>query len=479
LYRDFGIGYNNNTASWYIITSTNLASGDAFNVANAESTQNLNLDASWLVKFTTDGQLYTVAARALNYVFASVIENRFVFDVKTKIYDVKTGSTVTDFVRVLKSNSRPDANEALPSDVSMEVIAQPVQSDGFVNDYEVIVSYRDSDNDGVADDPDFFDTLVAPNIGRPLIFLQRTIDFDNLERYLPTEPGVVDSSFPTLASIDLVKAEFVNGQVFYAYTDKIFYQLAVGLVNGVITRRLSVTQDFIARVGRQSLSFQYRHNSPLTNIINPGVTNIIDLYVVTQQYYTQYQNYINDSTGTVKEPAPETIGQLTSSYSKLNEFKMISDNIVLNSVVFKPLFGLKAAPELQATIKVVRAQNSTASDSEIKSQVVANINEYFTIDKWDFGDNFFFSELAAYLHERLGSIISSVVLVPVDPSKYFGDLYEIRSAPNEIFVSAATVNDIEVITALTQSNIRSQGPVSGLYALTDTGRIGSASQTSI
>jgi ABC-type dipeptide/oligopeptide/nickel transport system ATPase component len=142
---------------------------------------------------------------------------------------------------------------------------------------------------------------------------------------------------------------------------------------------------------------------------------------------------------------------------------MISDNLVLNSVIFKPLFGAKAAPELRATIKVVQAQNTTASVSEIKSQVIQYINNYFTIDKWDFGDNFFFSELSAYLHQNLGSIISSVVLVPLNPLKSFGDLYEIRSAANEIFVSAATVADVEVITALTQSNIRSQTSVSGLY----------------
>lgn len=158
-----------------------------------------------------------------------------------------------------------------------------------------------------------------------------------------------------------------------------------------------------------------------------------------------------------------TIAQLSTAYSGLNDYKMISDNIVLNSVVFKPLFGAKAAPELRATIKVVRADKSTASVSEIKSLVVSYINEYFTIDKWDFGDNFFFSELAAYLHQRMGSIVSSVVLVPLNPLKTFGDLYEIRCAPNEIFVSAATVNDVEVIDALTQSNLRTQTPVSGLY----------------
>ena len=63
----------------------------------------------------------------------------------------------------------------------------------------------------------------------------------------------------------------------------------------------------------------------------------------------------------------------------------------------------------------------------------------------------------------MGSIVSSVVLVPLNPLKSFGDLYEIRCAPNQIFVSAATVADVEVITALTQSNIRSQTSVSGLY----------------
>jgi hypothetical protein len=55
---------------------------------------------------------------------------------------------------------------------------------------------------------------------------------------------------------------------------------------------------------------------------------------------------------------------------------------------------------------------------------------------------------------NLGTIISTVVLVPTDPLKSFGDLYEIRSQANEIFVNAATVNDVEVIDALTSSQLR-------------------------
>jgi len=339
-----------------------------------------------------------------------------------------------------------------------------------------LVGYRDSEADGVPDDPDFFDEIVAPGQGRPLVFLQRSTDTDDLQRYLLVDPGTVNASIPTLDDIELVKTEYANGQVFYAYQQSnpdgsrgAFYQLETAVINGVLQRTLIPRDDFRARTGRGNLAFQYRHNSPLNNVIDPGVTNIIDLYVVVDEYYDAYLNYIRDVTDTVPEPAPPTINELTLAYSRLNDFKMVSDNIVLSSVQFKPLFGGKAPLALQATIKVVRAPRSTISVSEIKSQVIAAMDRYFTLDKWDFGDSFFFSELAAYLHQQLGSIISSAVLVPVNPLKTFGDLYEIRSAPNEIFVSAATVADVEVIEALTQTNLRTQAPVSGLAPVTTVG----------
>ena len=413
----------------------------------------------------TDGVSYTVTSRGLQYFWGSLIETRFVFDGDQLVYDPRTGLVLRDFVRALKTNSRPDSSEPLYGDITMDIIDQPIESDGYVNDYQVEVSYTDTDADGVADDPDFFDSLVAPAVDptNKLVFFQLTRDFNDLERYLPVAPDVVNTQFATEAAIELAKNEYVDGQIFYATTEEAFYELVVSTVAGTITRTLRPREDFIARTGRQSLYFQYRHNSALTNVIDPGVTNIIDLYVVTQEYYTAYTNYIRDTTGTVPQPAIPTISQLNTAFQGLNDYKMVSDNIVLNSVLFKPLFGAKAPPELQGTIKVVRRANTTASTSEIKSQVIANIDNYFSIDKWDFGDSFFFSELAAYLRENMGSIISSVVIVPLNPLKTFGDLYEIRSAPNEIFVSAATVADIEVIDALTQSNLRTVSPVSGIY----------------
>jgi hypothetical protein len=308
------------------------------------------------------------------------------------------------------------------------------------------------------------------NSNTKYVFFQKTVDFDNLQRYLLIAQGVVNSDYATMDDIEAVKAEYVTGQMFYAYSQVItvgplagqigaFYQLALSPSG---TKSLvDVTAEWLARVGRSGMYFQYRHNAPLTDRIDPGTTNIIDLYVVTQAYYTAYQNWIRDTTNTVVKPDVPTINELSTVYQGLGAYKMISDNIVINSVSFKPLFGPKAAENLRGTIKVIRAANSTASDSEIKTLVVANLNEYFSIDKWNFGDTFYFSELAAYVHSNMGGIVSSVVLVPLDPLKYFGDLYEINSAPNEIFVNGAGVSSIEVITSLTSTNLRT-APGSGV-----------------
>jgi len=460
LNQNFGLGYNNLTSTWYLITANNLAVGADFNLTYAQDTSAANLDASWFIQVTTNGSSYTVVVRNLDYYFGSVLQNRFFFYGSEKIYDSRTGTVVSDFVNILKTNSQPDTNLPLPTDTLVKIIGQPVLSDGLVDDFQVLVGFEESNGDGIPDNPDFFSTIVAPtvNSNQKYVFLQQTVDFDNLQRYLLVESGVVDSNYPTLSAIELIKSEYVVGQVFYAYQEQLFYNTVVNSAGQLV---VVPNIEFIAYTGRQDLYFQYRHNSPLTNRIDPGSTNIIDVYVVTLAYYTAYQNWIQDSTGTVAKPLPPTIDELTTNYVGLQNYKMISDNMILNSVEFQPLFGSKADESLRAVVKVIKSSQSTASVSEIKNLVVANMNAYFSIDKWDFGDTFYFSELAAYIHSQIGDVVSSVVLVPLNPSKSFGDLYEIRSAPNQIFVNGATVNDIEVITALTSTNLQT-APGSGV-----------------
>jgi len=475
LFRNFGIGYdsegtlavtNYTPGSWYLITSTNLDFGTQENVASwsqqyAGNQSGANLDASWLVAFDVQNQNYTITFRGLSYNFGSVLQTRFFYYGNQLVYDSRTGTIIKDFINVLAVNTQPDSTEPLPGDIYTTIIGQPVESDGYVDDFQVLVSYRDSDNDGVPDNPDFFEEIVGTTTNPgSLVFLQRTLDFDNLQRYLLVEPDVVNYDYATIDDIELVKTAWSPGQVFYAYGQDTFYLLSIN-TNGVRTLVEYPAGEWLAKTGRQGLYFQYRHNSPLTNRIDPGSTNIIDLYVVTLSYYTAYQNWLRDTTGTIPEPEQPTIDELTTEYQNLQDYKMISDNMVINSVTFKPLFGAKAAQQLKATIKVIRAQNSTASTSEIKSSVLAEMNNYFSIDKWNFGDTFYFSELAAYLHRQLGTIISSVVLVPLDQQKSFGDLYEIRSQPNEIFANGATIANIDVIEALTSTNLRT-APGSGV-----------------
>jgi len=466
LYRNFGLGYASTdivtpqstvipAGTWYLITNNNLAQDATWSQANAGSTAGTRSDASWLVQFVVQNQNYTITFRGLGYYFGSVIQNRFFFYDGQQIYDSRTGTVIKDFVNVLAVNTKPDSTQNLTGNIPVTIIDQPVLSDGFVDDFQVEISYRDIDRDGVPDDPDFFTEIVAPQVSptQKLVFFEKTLDFDNLERYLLVESGRVISQYPTLDDIEVNKFQWPSGQIFYATAEQLFYQLISGTVAQI--------EGWLARVGRQDLYFQYRHNSPLTNRIDPGTTNIIDLYVVTQDYYTSYQNWLRDTTGTVSQPLQPTINDLSTAYQGLEQYKMLSDNLVINSVSFKPLFGEKADPDLRGTIKVIRAQNSTASVSEIKSSVIAEMNNYFSIDKWNFGDTFYFSELAAYLHRTLGSIISSVVLVPLDPLKSFGDLYEVRSQPNEIFANGATVDNVDVIDALTSTNLRT-APGSGV-----------------
>jgi hypothetical protein len=268
--------------------------------------------------------------------------------------------------------------------------------------------------------------------------------------------GIIVSNYGTQSDIAVVKYEFPVGQVFYAVSEDKFYQsihdtTAANIVN------LELLSNYSVKIGRQGLFFQYKHISGETHRVDPSTSTIIDMYLVTQDYLTQFNNWLRDTTGTIAEPLRPTIAELSDAYSKVNDYKMLTDSVILNSVRFKPLFGSKAETSLRATIKVIKSSTTTASDSEIRSAIITEMNNYFSIDNWDFGDTFYFSELSAYLHSALGDLISSAVLVPNDPSLSFGDLYEIKSAPYEIFTSAAQASDIVVISALTSSELQIAG----------------------
>jgi hypothetical protein len=118
------------------------------------------------------------------------------------------------------------------------------------------------------------------------------------------------------------------------------------------------------------------------------------------------------------------------------------------------LFGPLAEPELQAQFKVVPIANTTMSDGEIQSAIISAINTYFDGNRWEFGETFYYTELAAFIHIQLATAISSVVIVPTYSTSTFGDLFEVRSGTNELFISTAQVSNIVIINSNTAANLR-------------------------
>jgi hypothetical protein len=214
-------------------------------------------------------------------------------------------------------------------------------------------------------------------------------------------------------------------------------------------------------LARNDLYFQYKHNTPSRNRIDPTPVNIIDIYVLTAAYSADYINWLRDTTGTLTEPTPPTASSLEIAYSTLNNFKAISDSLVYNPAQFKPLFGAKADANLQANFQVVKNPAVNITDNEVKTQVIAAINNYFDISNWDFGDTFYFSELAAYLHTILAPNIASVVIVPANNSLVFGNYFQVNSEPWEIITSAATVNNIQIVSAITAAQLNLGNPLIG------------------
>ena len=413
---------------------------------------------NYFVRFKSEGNnRYVVSSKSLKYYFGSVADTRFTFSKDKVIYDPLSGKLLQDHITILKTNTAPDSDYPLSSEVKLNVVGQTVESDGYVDDFAIEVSNTDINNGSIIREPDFFNKVTGYILGGSgtghYTFFRQTIDFNQLTRFQIVANSDVAYAYPTLAKVELVKYEYPVGQVFFAYLESKFY---ISKMDPIIPNLVNITTvtGYSVAGGRQGLYFQYRHNSANTSRVDPTTTNIIDLYIVTQAYHTSYQNYIRDTSNVISEPSIPTIQELSQAYGKINDYKMISDSVIPNSVQFKPLFGIKAAANLRATIKVIRSGTTTASDSEIRSSVLSAMDSYFSIDNWDFGDTFYFSELSAYLHSSLGDIISSAVLVPNDPTLTFGDLYEIRSAPYEIFVNAAQASDITVISALTPAELK-------------------------
>ena len=453
-YETFGLRYDVDSETWKVITSTNLSSSNTFSLADAGSTAGTNKDRSWWYKFTNDGNTYTVQYRKLDYIFESESQNKFHYDVEEKIYDYTTGKTVKDSVKILKTNSIVSTGNSVGYPITWQVVDVVTEADGFQDNRKVKVGFFDDDDDGVVDNPELFDIIVEPDVlvSTKFVFFEKYTSYDNIERFRPyaaTNFVVTENE----SDITLDSATYSDKQLFYFYAS----DEDVIKTYDSATNTLSTTTDYIARRGRSSLSFQYKHHAGQETRIDPSVSNIVDVYLLERTYDNLFRIWLQDGGS---KPTVSTADQLRISYAgTLNPLKSLSDQIIYHPVKYKILFGSNAEEQLQATFKVVKNPKTNVSDAVIKTRVIAAINEFFALDNWDFGDTFYFTELAAYVHNQLAPDLLTVVIVPNQSGQTFGSLFQIGSAADEIFISGATVDDVSIITALGANQLSASGTV--------------------
>ena len=246
-------------------------------------------------------------------------------------------------------------------------------------------------------------------------------------------------SFAATANTSYITGNTVKESVDYLHFDK----------NGKV-----FTQNAqIPSAQQLPLYFKWSHYSPVDQRIDPSPTNIVDMIVITNSYYTDMTNWSNANGTLATMPIAPTTEDLRVQFQNLDQYKMISDSMIWNSGKFKILFGPQADRTLQAKFLVVISPSTNTSDNEVKTLVITAINQYFDIRNWDFGENFYYTELAAFIHQQLAGIISSVVIVPDNATSAFGNLFEIVANPTELFMSTATVDQVQIVTSLSTQNL--------------------------
>jgi len=548
------------------------------------------------VNITANSQLnvttYDMTARGRVFVFDSYKDVRFYWEPGVVVIDNNTGLALQDTIEIMPfintnnsvDNNMPVVNNPstsfLSEEVSFTVSGVYIQDDGYLDNSKVQVSLIDSNSDGIPDNPNAFNNLIAhtdrvvfeyytdaltgyqstrtwvsnwqfmlENVTTSLYVYFPMVN-PGIDTVLYNSPFIADQllsgtqilnpaailglNYSYMSETDLL---FINNLSQLSYTDPtitlpmpvitianqlsaffnnnlsngitiypwlvgtqslvnksnilntyflsqsyllssisppgfgVYYKLEftatsnTGYITGTVVNQLidashydkngkSYTQNTQIPLTQQiPLYFKWSHYSPIDQRIDPSPTNIIDMVVITNSYYTDMTNWANANGTLATKPVAPTTEDLRVQFQNLDQYKMVSDSMIWNSGVFKILFGPQADQSLQATFKVVKSLSTTTTDNEIKTLVITSINQYFDIRNWAFGENFFYTELAAFIHQQLSGMISSVVIVPNNANSAFGNLFEIVANPNELFMSTANVNNVQIITSLSAQNL--------------------------
>ncbi|MCS7316744.1 MAG: hypothetical protein NZZ41_00275 [Candidatus Dojkabacteria bacterium] len=424
----------------------------------------------WLLLFNFDsqtGKLITIRSRSLQYIFESEKEVRFYFPNYNKDLFEKIGNVTGDEIVFLTVN--PDSSFTTNPPVfdswkKNKIIGTPLNTkynsflvyepfvyrDGYVEPRRIKLIYSDKDYDGYPDNPELFDELVNDNY---FVFWEKYIDQYGYRYYRPKNDIRVRLNFINLnpPGLDPIMKDDI---VFISSTSK-FYKSLVDNAT-LITHFEEITEidKYVFRKGRANIYFQWKHTAPFGERIDPAITNVIDIFVLDKEYDRNIREWIKSDLPLEKMPQAPSSFALKQTFENMENYKMISDQLIYHPVKYKLLFGKRAKEELRAKILVIKIPQTTVTDGEIKSNIISLINEYFSVQNWDFGQNFYFSELAAYIHLKMATVVASIVIVPLNEESVFGNLYQIKMEDDEMPLSVATVDDIEIVKTFNDKNLR-------------------------
>lgn len=428
-------------------------------------TNNTYYDISMVVSNTQDYsniQLYNGDTRILYDISDSLIGGEQVYRVKLRNVQANTIIRISNSLSIFNSEF---VCSKLPRPYRFSVIDNYINNNGKIDNSKISVVPIDSDLDGVIDYPLSFDDIVSPN---DVVILKSTTTLDG------NTYETVDTDMRRLSEIN---REFIPKQVYFADDNVIINDIngvshtyefgnfyLANETNGISQNSATVIESYNGISYRfvygrsysisDNFMFRWKHYADADQRIDPSISNIMACYVLTNNHDNDMRMWLKKSGKLLDIPEVPTTNAIRTQLLQIEDNKMYSDQLVYIPSTYKLLFGRNASPQHQASFKVIKTTGTIVTDNEIRSRIVSAINEYFNIDNWDFGDGFYFSELNSYIHSKLIGIISSVVIVPRFDNSRFGDLFEITAEANELFLSTATVDDIEVVRYYNDYNLR-------------------------
>ncbi len=383
----------------------------------------------------------------------------------------------------------------LEKEISFDIVDSFIYEDGYQDPRKIIIKPSDTDDDNVPDLPLSFENIIS---NTEYTFFESYTDFDGYTYYRPVtsesvrpivcinennagNPGTIPLTVNTLNSPTPTDG---SSTIVYNKYDRRFYKFGgtVGSQSATILQQENESLDtgiftsnqvdtfYRAYVGRgfvtystnvkapdvtaSTFFFNHKHFAPANQRVDPSVSNIIDMYILTDTYHTSVKNWLSRNEDVSLFPVQPTSEELFNNFNTLGDNKAISDQLVFRPSKFKLLFGANSDSEYRSKFKVIKVPGTKFSDNEIKSKVIQSVNEYFDVANWDFGETFYYTELSAYIHQKLSGIISSVVIVPENQSSRFGNLFQIKATSEELFLSTAKVTDVEIVKGFTEQNLR-------------------------